>query len=71
MQVSIYSKRNGSRISGYQRYIFINLLVLLSISLIIFIKAAVERVPEIKPEQVEEVFFGNVLSAKYELLIPR
>jgi acetyl-CoA C-acetyltransferase len=26
--------------------------------------AAVERVPEIKPEQVEEVFFGNVLSAK-------
>lgn len=29
----------------------------------IAIKAAVERVPEIKPEQVEEVFFGNVLSA--------
>jgi len=27
------------------------------------IKAAVERVPEIKPEDVEEVFFGNVLSA--------
>jgi acetyl-CoA acetyltransferase len=27
-------------------------------------QAAVERVPEIKPEQVEEVFFGNVLSAK-------
>ncbi|KAK8074701.1 acetyl-CoA C-acetyltransferase [Apiospora hydei] len=27
------------------------------------IKAAVERVPEIKPEHVEEVFFGNVLSA--------
>jgi acetyl-CoA acetyltransferase len=26
--------------------------------------AAVERVPEIKAEQVEEVFFGNVLSAK-------
>jgi acetyl-CoA acetyltransferase len=26
--------------------------------------AAVERVPEIKPDQVEEVFFGNVLSAK-------
>lgn len=26
--------------------------------------AAVERVPDIKPEQVEEVFFGNVLSAK-------
>lgn len=26
--------------------------------------AAVERVPEIKPEDVEEVFFGNVLSAK-------
>lgn len=26
--------------------------------------AAVERVPEIKPAQVEEVFFGNVLSAK-------
>ncbi|KAK7735838.1 erg10, acetyl-CoA C-acetyltransferase [Diaporthe eres] len=25
--------------------------------------AAVERVPEIKPEDVEEVFFGNVLSA--------
>lgn len=25
--------------------------------------AAVERVPEIKPESVEEVFFGNVLSA--------
>lgn len=25
--------------------------------------AAVERVPEIKPEAVEEVFFGNVLSA--------
>ena len=28
------------------------------------IKAAVERVPQIKPEDVEEVFFGNVLSAK-------
>ncbi|KAI8961895.1 acetyl-CoA acetyltransferase [Daldinia sp. FL1419] len=27
------------------------------------IKAAVERVPQIKPEDVEEVFFGNVLSA--------
>ncbi|CAG8952825.1 hypothetical protein HYFRA_00007538 [Hymenoscyphus fraxineus] len=27
------------------------------------IKGAVERVPEIKPEDVEEVFFGNVLSA--------
>jgi acetyl-CoA acetyltransferase len=27
-------------------------------------QAAVDRVPEIKPEQVEEVFFGNVLSAK-------
>ncbi|KAG8159588.1 hypothetical protein KVR01_010225 [Diaporthe batatas] len=27
------------------------------------IKAAVERVPEIKPQDVEEVFFGNVLSA--------
>ncbi|TVY52751.1 Acetyl-CoA acetyltransferase, partial [Lachnellula cervina] len=25
--------------------------------------SAVERVPEIKPEQIEEVFFGNVLSA--------
>lgn len=31
-----------------------------------------ERVPEIKPEDVEEVFFGNVLSAKYVvfLLLP-
>jgi acetyl-CoA C-acetyltransferase len=29
----------------------------------IAIKAAVERVPEIKPEDVQEVFFGNVLSA--------
>ncbi|KAJ9132998.1 Acetyl-CoA acetyltransferase [Pleurostoma richardsiae] len=29
----------------------------------IAIKAAVERVPEIKPQDVEEVFFGNVLSA--------
>ncbi|KAI2604572.1 acetyl-CoA acetyltransferase [Hypoxylon fragiforme] len=29
----------------------------------IAIKAAVERVPQIKPEDVEEVFFGNVLSA--------
>lgn len=28
------------------------------------IKAAIERVPQIKPEDVEEVFFGNVLSAK-------
>ncbi|KAL1836691.1 hypothetical protein VTJ49DRAFT_4785 [Mycothermus thermophilus] len=27
------------------------------------IKSAVERVPQIKPEDVEEVFFGNVLSA--------
>lgn len=27
------------------------------------IKGAVERVPQIKPEDVEEVFFGNVLSA--------
>lgn len=27
--------------------------------------AAVERVPQIKAEDVEEVFFGNVLSAKY------
>lgn len=27
------------------------------------IKAALERAPEIKPEDVEEVFFGNVLSA--------
>jgi acetyl-CoA C-acetyltransferase len=31
-------------------------------------RAAVERVPEIKPEQVEEVFFGNVLSAKYVIM---
>ncbi|KAG0651538.1 Acetyl-acetyltransferase [Hyphodiscus hymeniophilus] len=29
----------------------------------IAIKGALERVPEIKPEDVEEVFFGNVLSA--------
>lgn len=29
----------------------------------IAIRAAVEAVPEIKPEDVEEVFFGNVLSA--------
>lgn len=29
--------------------------------------AAVERVPEIKPEDVQEVFFGNVLSAKLVL----
>jgi hypothetical protein len=29
------------------------------------LKAAIERVPEIKPEDVQEVFFGNVLSAKY------
>jgi hypothetical protein len=29
-----------------------------------FMAAAVERVPEIKAEDVEEVFFGNVLSAK-------
>ncbi|KAI5284836.1 erg10, acetyl-CoA C-acetyltransferase [Ascosphaera aggregata] len=27
------------------------------------IKAALERAPSVKPEQVEEVFFGNVLSA--------
>ncbi|KAI1928737.1 erg10, acetyl-CoA C-acetyltransferase [Ophidiomyces ophidiicola] len=27
------------------------------------IKAALQRVPEIKPEDVEEVFFGNVISA--------
>jgi acetyl-CoA acetyltransferase len=27
-------------------------------------EAAIERVPQIKAEQVEEVFFGNVLSAK-------
>ncbi|PGH18507.1 hypothetical protein AJ80_04477 [Polytolypa hystricis UAMH7299] len=27
------------------------------------IKAAIERIPEIKPEDVEEVFFGNVISA--------
>ncbi|WYZ44298.1 hypothetical protein EsH8_VII_000734 [Colletotrichum jinshuiense] len=27
------------------------------------IKAAVERVPQIKPEDVEEIFYGNVLSA--------
>lgn len=27
--------------------------------------AAVERVPQIKPEDVEEVIYGNVLSAKY------
>lgn len=27
--------------------------------------AAVSRVPAIKPEDVEEVFFGNVLSAGY------
>ncbi|KAI9744414.1 MAG: erg10, acetyl-CoA C-acetyltransferase [Claussenomyces sp. TS43310] len=29
----------------------------------IAIKAAVERVPQIKPDDVQEVFFGNVLSA--------
>lgn len=28
-------------------------------------EAAVGRVPEIKSSDVEEVFFGNVLSAKY------
>jgi acetyl-CoA acetyltransferase len=27
--------------------------------------AAIARVPQIKPSDVEEVFFGNVLSAKY------
>lgn len=32
-------------------------------------EAAVERVPEIKAEQVEEVFFGNVLSAKYGTIV--
>jgi hypothetical protein len=26
--------------------------------------AALERVPAVKPEQVDELFFGNVLSAK-------
>lgn len=31
--------------------------------------AAVERVPEIKPEDVEELFMGNVLSAKYGNII--
>jgi hypothetical protein len=30
--------------------------------------AALHRVPEIKPEDVEEVFFGNVLSAKLVFL---
>lgn len=29
------------------------------------LSAALQRVPAIKPEDVEEVFFGNVLSAKY------
>ena len=29
--------------------------------------AALARVPEIKPSDVQEVFFGNVLSAKYVL----
>ncbi|KAI5288741.1 erg10, acetyl-CoA C-acetyltransferase [Ascosphaera atra] len=32
------------------------------------IRSAVERVPGIKPEQVQEVFFGNVLTAKYASL---
>lgn len=32
------------------------------------IKAAVERVPQVKPQDVQEVFFGNVLSAKYDHL---
>jgi hypothetical protein len=36
----------------------------MTVALTDFWVAAVERVPEIKPEQVEEVFFGNVLSAK-------
>ena len=31
-----------------------------------FTIAAVERVPEVKPEDVEEVIFGNVLSAGYD-----
>lgn len=31
------------------------------------VEAALERVPEIKPQDVQEVFFGNVLSAKYGL----
>ena len=32
------------------------------------IKAALQRA-NLKPEQVEEVFFGNVLSAKYALIL--
>jgi hypothetical protein len=34
------------------------------LTLLTMSRAAVERVPEIKAEDVEEVFFGNVLSAK-------
>lgn len=34
------------------------------------IPAAVGKVPQIKPEDVQEVFFGNVLSAKYETNSP-
>ena len=30
--------------------------------------AALKRVPSIKPSNVDEVFFGNVLSAKYALI---
>jgi acetyl-CoA acetyltransferase len=33
--------------------------------------AALARVPEIKPRDVEEVFFGNVLSAKYAYPFPQ
>jgi hypothetical protein len=34
-----------------------------------FLSAAVERVPKVKPKDIDEVFFGNVLSAKYVAML--
>jgi len=51
------------RVSFMKDYLFCARLTNIS-------SGAVERVPEIKPEQVEEVFFGNVLSAKQVILYP-
>lgn len=54
---------SSTRLTCYQGYGIYRTYV--SLWKLIVILAALQRVPEIKPSDVEEVFFGNVISAGY------
>jgi len=63
LQVPILTHRPSTWLPRYQMYASLTDLWPGS-ALLTPNTAALERVPEIKPQDVQEVFFGNVLSAK-------